>query len=172
MKRFKKAFFAVLMSLMMVLSLVSCSSTTTIKKDVNTADGPYAGKTIILHTNDSHGGLTLEPNEDPVPGLEGYSVVSFVKKDFESKGATVILVDDGDFSQGKGRRHRRRKVPDLRLRRGLCLQLRCYGYDQGQNSGRGPDADQSELRRRAGRPAGSQAALLHAGRAGYQERHL
>ena len=100
MKNFKKVFFTVLMSLLMVLSLASCSSSNAIKKDVNTADGPYAGKTIILHTNDSHGGLQLDPENDPVPGLEGYSVVSFVKKDFESKGATVILVDDGDYSQG------------------------------------------------------------------------
>ena len=98
MKNFKKVFFTVLMSLLMVLSLASCSSSNAIKKDVNTADGPYAGKTIILHTNDSHGGLQLDPENDPVPGLEGYSVVSFVKKDFESKGATVILVDDGDYS--------------------------------------------------------------------------
>ena len=95
-----KKLFAVLLSLLMVLSLVSCSSAKTVKKDANTADGPYAGKTIILHTNDSHGGLQLNPEEDPVPGLEGYSVVSFVKQDFESKGATVILVDDGDYSQG------------------------------------------------------------------------
>ena len=100
MKRFKKVFFTVLMSLLMVLSLASCSSSNTIKKDVNTVDGPYAGKTIILHTNDSHGGLQLDQENDPVPGLEGYSIVSFVKKDFESKGATVILVDDGDYSQG------------------------------------------------------------------------
>ena len=95
-----KKLFTLLLSLLMVLSLVSCSSAKTVKKDVNTADGPYAGKTIILHTNDSHGGLQLNPEEDPVPGLEGYSVVSFVKQDFESKGATVILVDDGDYSQG------------------------------------------------------------------------
>ena len=53
MKNFKKVFFTVLMSLLMVLSLASCSSSNAIKKDVNTADGPYAGKTIIiqLHMN-------------------------------------------------------------------------------------------------------------------------
>lgn len=96
-----KKLFALLLSLLMVLSLVSCSgSANAIKKDVNTAEGPYAGKTIILHTNDTHGGLQLDPEQDPVPGLEGYSIVSFVKQDFESKGATVILVDDGDYSQG------------------------------------------------------------------------
>ena len=88
MKIFKKVFFTVLMSLLMVLSLVSCSGST------------YAGKTIILHTNDTHGALHANKDEDAVPGLEGYASVASVKKDFESKGATVILVDDGDFSQG------------------------------------------------------------------------
>ena len=100
MKKFKKVFLTILMSLLMVLSLASCSSSNAIKKDVNTADGPYVGKTIILHTNDTHGALHANKDEDAVPGLEGYASVASVKKDFESKGATVILVDDGDFSQG------------------------------------------------------------------------
>ena len=87
MKTIKKVLMS-LLSILMTVSLVSCNSVETIKKEVNTAEGPYAGKTIILHSNDSHG------------TIEGFANMAFVKKDFESKGATVILVDDGDFTQG------------------------------------------------------------------------
>ena len=48
----------------------------------------YAGKTVILHSNDVHGAVT------------GYAYMAGLKKDFQSKGADVILVDCGDFSQG------------------------------------------------------------------------
>ncbi|MBQ6159575.1 MAG: 5'-nucleotidase C-terminal domain-containing protein [Oscillospiraceae bacterium] len=46
------------------------------------------GKTIILHTNDTHGALM------------GFAQVAQVKADLEEQGASVILVDAGDFSQG------------------------------------------------------------------------
>ena len=46
------------------------------------------GKTYILHTNDVHGQLM------------GYANIAALKKDLESKGAEVILVDAGDYSQG------------------------------------------------------------------------
>ena len=47
-----------------------------------------SGKTVILHTNDTHGALM------------GFAQVAKVKALYESLGATVILVDAGDFSQG------------------------------------------------------------------------
>lgn len=50
--------------------------------------GEYEGKTVILHTNDVHG------------AIEGYAKLAALKADFEAKGADVILVDGGDFSQG------------------------------------------------------------------------
>ena len=50
--------------------------------------GEYEGKAVILHTNDVHG------------AIEGYAKLAALKADFESKGAEVILVDGGDFSQG------------------------------------------------------------------------
>ena len=46
------------------------------------------GKTVILHTNDTHG------------ALRGFAQVAEVKAGFEARGAKVILVDAGDFSQG------------------------------------------------------------------------
>ena len=46
------------------------------------------GKTVILHTNDTHGALL------------GFAQVAKVKADFESRGAKVLLADAGDYSQG------------------------------------------------------------------------
>ena len=48
----------------------------------------YTGKTVILHTNDVHG------------EIEGYAYVKAAKTLLEGKGAEVILVDCGDYSQG------------------------------------------------------------------------
>jgi len=50
--------------------------------------GEMDGKTVILHTNDVHGAIA------------GYAYVAALKADFEAKGADVILVDAGDYSQG------------------------------------------------------------------------
>ena len=49
---------------------------------------PYAGTTVILHSNDVHG------------NVEGYAYMAAAKTYYETKGAEVILVDAGDFSQG------------------------------------------------------------------------
>ena len=56
------------------------------KVDVNAGD--YAGKTIILHSNDVHG------------VIESYTYIAGMKSYYESLGAEVILADCGDFSQG------------------------------------------------------------------------
>lgn len=48
----------------------------------------YDGKTVIVHTNDVHGAVGK------------YALIAGLKKDFEDKGAEVILADAGDFSQG------------------------------------------------------------------------
>ena len=53
---------------------------------VNTS---YAGKTIILHSNDVHG------------AIDGYAYIPTLRNWFYDQGATdVIVVDAGDFSQG------------------------------------------------------------------------
>ena len=85
-----RKFLSLLLSLAMVLSL----SVTTLaaETDLVTATAPaeqtYAGKTVILHTNDVHG------------AIEGYAYIAALKADYEAKGAEVILVDAGDYSQG------------------------------------------------------------------------
>jgi len=48
----------------------------------------YAGKTVILHSNDVHG------------AVDGYAYMATLRDWFESLGAEVILADAGDFSQG------------------------------------------------------------------------
>ena len=98
-----KKLLSLLLALLMVFSLVGCSTeptgkVATVTKEENKTAGKYAGKTIILHTNDMHGGFLDATDNDG--GLEGYAAVAGAKKHFEDWGATVILVDDGDYSQG------------------------------------------------------------------------
>ena len=78
-----RKFLSLLLSLAMVLSL----SVTTFAAEA-TATQEMAGKTVILHSNDVHG------------AVEGYAYIAALKADYEAKGAEVILVDAGDYSQG------------------------------------------------------------------------
>ena len=78
-----RKFLSLLLSLAMVLSL----SVTTFAAET-TATQEMAGKTVILHSNDVHG------------AVEGYAYIAALKADYEAKGAEVILVDAGDYSQG------------------------------------------------------------------------
>ena len=85
---------ALLLAVMMTLSFGAVSFGEDAAADaaddtyVGAPEEDYTGKTVILHTNDVHGAVM------------GYAQVSFLKKDFEAKGAEVLLVDAGDFSQG------------------------------------------------------------------------
>ncbi len=51
--------------------------------------GELAGTVVILHSNDVHG------------AVEGYAKMDTLKKEYEAKGADVLVVDAGDFSQGE-----------------------------------------------------------------------
>ena len=98
-----RKFLSLLLVSLMVFALFGCSTekqgtVETITLEENKGAGKYAGKTIILHTNDIHGGFIESSDADG--GLEGYAAVAAAKKHFEDWGATVILVDDGDYSQG------------------------------------------------------------------------
>ena len=88
-----RKFLSVLLAMAMVLSLTVTSfaiedTATTREPEVMTEEATMAGKTVILHTNDVHG------------AIEGYAYITALKADYEAKGAEVILVDAGDFSQG------------------------------------------------------------------------
>lgn len=80
-----RKFLSVLLAMAMVLSLTVTSFAADTAAD---AKAEMAGKTVILHTNDVHG------------VVEGYAYIAQLKADYEAKGAEVILVDAGDFSQG------------------------------------------------------------------------
>lgn len=80
-----RKFLSVLLTMAMVLSLTVTSFAADTAAD---AKAEMAGKTVILHTNDVHG------------AVEGYAYIAQLKADYEAKGAEVILVDAGDFSQG------------------------------------------------------------------------
>lgn len=65
------------------------------------------GKTVVLHTNDIHGMINKTVVNDKgeaeikTPGsVMAYAYIAALKADFEARGANVILVDAGDFSQG------------------------------------------------------------------------
>ena len=77
-----KKVFAVLLVVMLAMTCVFAQSI----KEVT--HGEYYGKTVILHSNDVHG------------AIEGYAKMAALKADYEAKDATVILVDNGDYSQG------------------------------------------------------------------------
>ena len=89
-----RKFLSVLLAMAMVLSLTVTSfaiedTATTREPEVMTEEATMAGKTVILHTNDVHG------------AIEGYAYIAQLKADYEAKGAEVILVDAGDYSQGE-----------------------------------------------------------------------
>ena len=88
-----RKFLSVLLAMAMVLSLTVTGfaiedTATTRELEVMTEEATMAGKTVILHTNDVHGAIA------------GYAYIAQLKADYEAKGAEVILVDAGDFSQG------------------------------------------------------------------------
>lgn len=73
---------ALLLSVVMALSLmVTTAWADPVEQDL-------AGKTVILHTNDVHGEIAR------------YAKVAALKAELEARGADVILVDAGDYSQG------------------------------------------------------------------------
>lgn len=89
-----RKFLSVLLAMAMVLSLTVTGfaiedTATTREPEVMTKEATMAGKTVILHTNDVHG------------AIEGYAYITTLKADYEAKGAEVILVDAGDYSQGE-----------------------------------------------------------------------
>ena len=88
-----RKFLSVLLAMAMVFSLTVTGfaledTADTREPEVMTEEATMAGKTVILHSNDVHG------------AVEGYAYIAQLKADYEAKGAEVILVDAGDYSQG------------------------------------------------------------------------
>jgi len=55
-----------------------------------------AGKVVILHTNDVHGRAAA----DLSTGALGYAAIAQIKLDLQKMGASVLLLDAGDATQG------------------------------------------------------------------------
>ena len=108
------------LSLLLAAALVLTCNVTALRSyaydavsDIKTiADVPadLTGKTVILHSNDVHGAIGC------------YAYIASVKQNFEKRGAEVILVDAGDFSQG---------TPYVNNTKGLdaIVSMNAAGYD-------------------------------------------
>ena len=113
MKNTRKV-LALLMALVMTLSL-GISAAAYEVPEANTkalADvtEDLTGKTVILHSNDVHGAIA------------GYATIAALKAAYEAKGAEVILIDAGDFSQGD---------PNVSVSKGATAveMMNAVGYD-------------------------------------------
>jgi len=115
-QRVLKSVLSVLLALALVLTANVTALTSyavNIAQDIKTiADVPadLTGKTVILHSNDVHGAIGR------------YAYIASVKQNFQNRGAEVILVDAGDFSQG---------TPYVSTTKGLdaITSMNAAGYD-------------------------------------------
>ena len=82
--------FKKLLSLLLVALLLSFGF------NAMASDLPMSGTLVILHTNDMHGQAVANLGT----GTLGYASIAKIKKDYEALGATVLLLDAGDASQG------------------------------------------------------------------------
>ncbi|MCR4568138.1 MAG: bifunctional metallophosphatase/5'-nucleotidase [Pseudobutyrivibrio sp.] len=57
-------------------------------RSVASVPADLSGKLVVIHTNDVHG------------AIDGYAQVSALRNEIRARGAEVVLVDVGDFSQG------------------------------------------------------------------------
>lgn len=60
------------------------------------SEGGVDGKLVILHTNDIHGRAVADPDNEVI----GYAAIAQIKEDLEALGASVLLLEAGDASQG------------------------------------------------------------------------
>lgn len=81
-----KKLCSLLLTLVMVCSLTVTASAE--ETPMLIASNDMSGTTVILHTNDVHGGIA------------GYAKVAAVKTAYEKMGAYVLLFDAGDYIQG------------------------------------------------------------------------
>lgn len=85
MKKFTALFLALVMSF--ALAVPAGAAEAKAATDVLPA-GELDGSIVILHTNDVHG------------NIEGYAAVAALKSAYQEAGASVILMDAGDYTQG------------------------------------------------------------------------
>ncbi len=86
--RITKKLLAIILALCMLFSLGFAAVADEMLISPAPGQEDLTGKTVILHSNDVHG------------QIDGYAYITALKASYEEKGAEVILVDAGDFSQG------------------------------------------------------------------------
>ena len=77
-----------LLSVLLALTLVFSLCGGALAAEEGTAAQDLDGQLVIVHTNDVHG------------SIDTYAKAAALVDDYEARGADVLLVDDGDFSQG------------------------------------------------------------------------
>ena len=94
MKKVLRSVISVLLASALVLTTnvaaitSQAANVTSEVKSIADVPADLSGKTIILHSNDVHGAIGR------------YPYIASVKQNFQNRGADVILVDAGDYSQG------------------------------------------------------------------------
>ena len=81
-----------LLSVALALALALCFAFPALAQEV--APLELNGKLVILHTNDVHGRAVGKAD------IIGYNRIAMVKQELQQLGASVLLLDAGDFSQG------------------------------------------------------------------------
>ncbi len=87
----KRSLLSLALALVMMLGLMVPAMAEEGKETID-----LAGKLVILHTNDIHGRAVT----DPSTGALGYAFIAQKKDDFAAAGASVLLLDAGDATQG------------------------------------------------------------------------
>ena len=86
-----KRFLSLLVAIAMLLTMSAALADMTADEYAAAAKvfpTSFEGKTVILHSNDVHGAIM------------GYAYMAELRNEMEAKGAEVVVVDAGDFSQG------------------------------------------------------------------------
>ena len=86
-----KRFLSLLVAIAMLLTMSTALADMTADEYAAAAKvfpTSFEGKTVILHSNDVHGAIM------------GYAYMAELRNEMEAKGAEVVVVDAGDFSQG------------------------------------------------------------------------
>ena len=112
MKNIRKA-LSLILALVMTLSLsvsAMAAEYPAVMMSVDDFGEDLTGKTMVLHTNDVHG------------QIDAYAYIAALRTEFEKRGAEVVLVDAGDFSQGD---------PNVSVSKGATAveMMNAVGYD-------------------------------------------
>ena len=101
---------ALLLTVLLILALPAGALAADYPAATGMPADDLTGKTVILHTNDVHG------------AIDGYALAAHLRDELVSRGAEVLLVDAGDYTQGG---------PDVNTSKGAdaIALMNAAGYD-------------------------------------------